>query len=135
MTTTKTKATGPSAAEYLSAKLELETTPSELKKMLERDRNGVFVMDIRAPEAYADGHIPGARNVPLDGLGESYPDLPRDRLIVAYCEDLACGQSLLAVLELAGTGFKVKRLLGGLAGWRRKGYPVEPMPPPPAPEY
>ncbi|MDE2143974.1 MAG: rhodanese-like domain-containing protein [Elusimicrobia bacterium] len=129
------RAAEPGAADYLSAKLDYEIAPSDLKALLDRDQNAVFLLDIRAPGAYADGHVPGARNVPLERLGASYGELPRRTLIVTYCEDLTCGLSLLAAMELAGTGFKVKRLLGGMEGWRRKGYPVEPMPPAPAPEY
>ena len=135
MTTAQAKETTRDPTDYIAARLEYETTPEELDQMLEHTPNQVFVVDIRGPEEYAAGHIPLARNIPLESLGAAYRELPRNILIVIYCGDISCGLSLLAALELAGTGFRVKRLVGGLADWRQKNFPIEVMPPEPAPEY
>ena len=59
---------------------------------------------------------------------------PRPDFVV-YCGDISCGLPYLGALELAQSGFRAKYLLGGLAEWRRREFPIEISPPPPAPEY
>lgn len=113
-----------SAAEYFRSKLEYETGPVSLKKALE-EGDDVFVVDVRGPDLFAQGHIPGARNVPLDTIVKSLASLPKDKTIVTYCADITCGASPRAALELAQKGFRVKHLVGGIAEWSRKGFPVE----------
>ena len=56
-----------------------------LSEGLEQYRNtsGAVLLDVRTPEEYRSGHVPGARNLPLDRLGEL--DLPKDRPVFAYC--------------------------------------------------
>jgi rhodanese-related sulfurtransferase len=124
-----------SAAEHPAIILEYEITPSELASLIERGPDRVFVMDIRNPEGYAEGHIPGARNIPLEKLGAVCGELPKDKILVAYCGDIACGAALLAALELVESGFEAKRLNGGFQEWREQGLPIETMPPAPEPEY
>ena len=114
--------TGP--VEYFRAKLEYEITPAGLKKLLESLPNNVCLVDVRGTEQYAAGHIPGARNIPLETLSSTFYSLPKDKMIVTYCEDLACGLSPQASLELAQKGFQVQHLIGGFEEWSRKGFPV-----------
>jgi rhodanese-related sulfurtransferase len=111
--------------EYFRAKLEYEATPYGLKQLLDEKPNNVCIVDVRAPKAYAEGHIPGARNVPLESLVASLSSLPKDKTIVTYCGDITCGLSPKAALELAQKGFRVQHLLGGIAEWAKKGFRVE----------
>ncbi len=115
--------TGP--VEFFRARLEYEITPSGLKKLLERAPNNVCVVDVRDAEQYDAGHIPGARNIPLETLASSFYSLPKDKTIVPCCADLTCDLSLQAALELAQRGFQVQHLIGGIAEWSRKGYALE----------
>jgi 3-mercaptopyruvate sulfurtransferase SseA len=50
----------------------------------------VTVVDVRPPEEYAQGHVGGALNVPLDRLGEQLSGLAPDREVVAYCRGPWC---------------------------------------------
>lgn len=115
--------------EYFREKLEYEITPYALKTLLEKLPNNICVVDVRDAESYAAGHVPGARNVPIDALVAAFSSLDKDRTIVTYCGDLACGLSTQAALELAQKGFRVQHLIGGIAEWSRKGFPLETAPP------
>lgn len=111
--------------EFFRALVEYEITPAGLKTLLEKPTNNVFVLDVRDPDQFDSGHIPGARNVPFESLPASFYTLPKDKTIVAYCSDIGCGLSTQAALELAQKGFRVQRLTGGFAEWSRRGYAVE----------
>ncbi|HEX9894749.1 MAG TPA: metalloregulator ArsR/SmtB family transcription factor, partial [Gemmatimonadales bacterium] len=74
---------------YYESPGELEPiTPRELRRRL-RDGD-VLVLDVRPPEEFAAGHIPGAVNIPPDQLRRRLASLPRDRDIVAYCRGPFC---------------------------------------------
>jgi rhodanese-related sulfurtransferase len=109
---------------YLRSRDALEPVPAQ--ELLERARDGlVTVIDVRPPEEYAQGHIAGALNLPLDKLKTRLQELPRDREIVAYCRGPWCVLSFEAVARLRGAGFEARRLADGLPEWRRGGFPVE----------
>ena len=82
-----------------------------------------LVLDLRTPAQYAAGHLPGARTVPLEELKEAKAWLPKNKEIVVY--DVASARSKQAVRELASEGFIASELNGGVAGWVRKGLPLE----------
>jgi rhodanese-related sulfurtransferase/DNA-binding transcriptional ArsR family regulator len=110
-------------ASYLKGRDALEPVPAE--DLLERVRDGlVTVLDVRPPEEYAQGHVAGALNVPLDRLQERLKDLPPDREVVAYCRGPWCVLSFEAVARLREAGFAARRLQDGLPEWRRAGLPV-----------
>lgn len=70
-----------------------------------------FVVDVRTPQEFAAGHVPGAVNVPVDELRERLSELPRGRPITAYCQ---VGQrGYLAVRLLRQAGFDASNLAGG----------------------
>ncbi|MGB5201134.1 MAG: metalloregulator ArsR/SmtB family transcription factor [Sedimenticolaceae bacterium] len=109
---------------YLRSRDALE--PVQSVELLERARHGlVTVIDVRPPEEYAQGHIAGALNVPLDKLKRRLKELPRDREIVAYCRGPWCVLSYEAVARLRKAGIEARRLEDGLPEWRRAGLPVE----------
>jgi len=114
--------------EYFRAKLEYEIAPAGLKKLLDRLPNNVCVVDVRDADQYDAGHIPGARSIPVEALVTAFSSLPKDKMIVTYCSDIACGLSAQAALELAQKGFQVQHLIGGFAEWSRKGFPIEAAP-------
>ena len=113
------------AVEYFKNKIEFDISPYSLKDILDSNPAEVVVVDVRNPEAYAEAHIPGARSIPLDGLAARFAELPRDKAFVTYCADIACTLSSKAALEFARKGFSVKHLVGGIAEWSRKGYPIQ----------
>lgn len=109
---------------YLRSRDALEPVPAN--ELLDRARHGlVTVIDVRPPEEYAQGHIAGALNIPLDKLKQRLKELPRDRETVAYCRGPWCVLSYEAVARLRKAGIDARRLEDGLPEWRRAGLPVE----------
>ncbi|HWO69985.1 MAG TPA: metalloregulator ArsR/SmtB family transcription factor, partial [Actinomycetota bacterium] len=89
--------------DYLEARDELE--PVSRQTLLERlGRGDVTVLDVRPPEEFAAGHIPGARSVPLPELERRLDELPRDVEVVAYCRGPYCvlAPEALGILRAAG---------------------------------
>lgn len=110
-------------ASYLKGRDALEPVPAQ--DLLERVRDGlVTVLDVRPPEEFAQGHVAGALNVPLDRLQDRLKELPPDREVVAYCRGPWCVLSFEAVARLRAAGFAARRLQDGLPEWRRAGLPV-----------
>ena len=97
-------------------------TRAELLARVKRD--DVVVLDVRPPEEFAAGHIPGAVSVPLDQLEQRLGSLPRDAEIVAYCRGPYCLLAPRAVELLRERGFRARRLEEGLPEWRLAGLPV-----------
>lgn len=72
---------------------------------------GALVVDVREPEEFAAGHVPGATNLPLSRLRERHGELPHGRAIAVYCRS---GQrSYYATRFLLQHGHDVANLSGG----------------------
>jgi rhodanese-related sulfurtransferase/DNA-binding transcriptional ArsR family regulator len=92
------------------------------------DTGDVVLLDVRPPEEYAAGHIPGARSVPIGRLADDLEDvdaLDADADIVAYCRGAYCVLAHDAVRLLTAQGRSARRLEDGLLEWRTHGHPVE----------
>jgi rhodanese-related sulfurtransferase len=85
----------------------------------------ILVIDVRPTLEYDQGHIVGARSIPVDELERRLTELPRDQVIVAYCRGPYCVFADEAVSLLVGRGYRARRLTEGLPEWRAAGYPVE----------
>ncbi len=108
---------------YLLEKDSLEPVPA--KELLERARKGlVTVLDVRPPEEFAAGHLPGAVNIPVHELEKRLGELPKRKEVVAYCRGPYCLMSYDAVQLLRKKGLKARRLQNGLPEWRLAGLPV-----------
>ena len=103
-----------------------EIQPAEL---LELQKFGCPVVDVREPEEFAEGHIPGAVNIPrglLEFEVDGHPAVAlshRERPVVLYC--LSGGRSALAAEALLRLGFANPMSLDhGILGWEDAGHPV-----------
>ncbi len=75
-----------------------------------------FLLDVRTPQEFAAGHIPGAVNIPLDDLRTRLGELPREQKIAAYCQ---VGQrGYLATRILQQNGFSAANIGGGYKTYR-----------------
>lgn len=109
---------------YYAARDDLEPVPA--RELLDRAKKGlVTVLDVRPPEEYAAGHVPGAVNIPVHELERRLAELPRRREVVAYCRGPYCLMAYDAVALLRKKGLKARRLEDGLPEWRLARLPVE----------
>ena len=75
-----------------------------------------FLLDVRTPEEFAEGHIPEAVNIPVDELRHRLSEVPRDREVAAYCQ---VGQrGYLATRILLQDGFRAANVGGGYKTYR-----------------
>jgi rhodanese-related sulfurtransferase len=77
-----------------------------------------MIIDIREKEDFNRGHIEDAVNIPMDLLVKNYNKMPRDMVLVLYCE--SGGTSLLAAKELYDRGHIVRALVGGFSNYNGK---------------
>ena len=98
----------------------------ESDEVLRRVRSGeVTVLDVRPPEEYRAGHIPGAISIPGAELKARLKELPKRREVVAYCRGPYCVMAVEAVKLLRKKGFKAHRMEQGVVDWRARGWRVE----------
>jgi rhodanese-related sulfurtransferase/DNA-binding transcriptional ArsR family regulator len=110
--------------EYLARRSAMETVAGG--ELLRRVKSGeVTVLDVRPPEEYRAGHIPGAVSIPLGELKARFRELPKNREVVAYCRGPYCVFALEAVELLRKKGIKAHRLREGVLDWRSRGWRVE----------
>ncbi len=109
---------------YLTVKDDLEPLPR--KELLVRAREGsVTVLDVRPPEEYSAGHLPGAVNVPVSELEKRLNELDPEQEIVAYCRGPYCVLAFEAVAQLRKNGLRARRLEEGFPEWKTAGLPIE----------
>ncbi len=94
-------------------------TADGLARLLAEER--VLVIDVRPAEEFRAGHLPAARSMPLDELERRLPELPRDRLVVAFCRGPYCRLADRAVAALRREGYEALRCSEGVLEWRAAG--------------
>ncbi|MFO0692097.1 MAG: rhodanese-like domain-containing protein [Polyangiales bacterium] len=75
---------------------------------------GATLLDVRTPGEFAERHVDGALNVPVQELEERLGEVPRDRPVVVYC--LSGGRSAAASRMLAAAGYEAYDL-GPMSAW------------------
>ncbi len=83
---------------------------------------GCVLIDVREPDEYEEGHIGGARPIPLATVPDSLDAIPRDTTVYVVCA--AGGRSARAVEFLLAQGFDAVNVAGGTQGWEATGRPV-----------
>ncbi|MFZ2388324.1 MAG: rhodanese-like domain-containing protein, partial [Polaromonas sp.] len=70
-------------------------------------------------------HLPYARSMPMPEIERRLAELPKSREIVAYCRGPFCLMSDEAQKLLSGKGYRIRKLLDGVAEWATAGMPLE----------
>ena len=116
-------AASEAAATHFAAKLAFETDCSDVYASLSEGSADFVLLDVRSPESYAKGHVPGAVNLPVGKIiAAKLRAWPADTVFVVYCAGSHCNGADKAAVRLAQLGRPVKLMIGGALGWLDEGY-------------
>ncbi|HYN80373.1 MAG TPA: MBL fold metallo-hydrolase [Gemmatimonadaceae bacterium] len=113
-----------SLADLESAGVEMRATPQvSIQALNQRAGNGQVIVDVRAPDEWEHGHIPGAVHIPLGSLQSRLDEVPKNADIAVHCQ--GGNRSAIAASILQKNGFAVSNITGGFAEWERYAGQVE----------
>ncbi len=111
------------AEAHFRRKLGFETDCWDVHAAQELEEPGFALLDVRSPEAFASGHLPGAISLPRTRItAERLAEFAEGTLFVTYCAGPHCNGSTRAALRIAQLGFPVKEMIGGTLGWVDEGF-------------
>lgn len=84
----------------------------------------VFMLDVREPDEFAAGHIPGITLIPMGDVASRLSEIPTDKEVIVTCRT---GNRSAQIADfLRAQGFtNVHNMEGGIVAWEEAGYPVE----------
>ncbi len=106
--------------------MKSEITPSAFKAILDSAKNHpeYDFVNVCTPPEYAEKHIIGVRNIPLDKLSEHLEEFKTKRKIFLHCRSGNRGKQALDQLEKLGLTSELVHIEGGLNAWEAAGLPV-----------
>lgn len=111
------------AAEHFARVLEFETDCWDVHHDMTEGTSRFVLLDVRSPRLFAAGHVPGAVNLPVGRIIErNLESWARGTLFVVYCAGPHCNGADRAALRLARLGRPVKKMIGGVEGWKDEGF-------------
>jgi rhodanese-related sulfurtransferase len=115
------------AAVSFTALADGELAPLSQDAFLALPRSGdaaPFVLDVRTPEEFVAGHVPGAVNIPYDQIAARLAEVPKDKDVVLYCR--TGRRAGLAGEVLTGNGYtRLQHLEGDIVAWQAQRRPIE----------
>jgi len=96
-----------------------QMTVHEVKKQA----NELQILDVRSPDEWEKGHIPGAKHIFLPEVPEKSSELSRKNPVAVYCD--SGYRASLAASILKNQGFEVHNVPGSWQAWQNAKYPVE----------
>lgn len=116
-------ASAEQAIAHFAKSFEFETDCWDVNDAMKSDDPGFVLLDVRSPEMYARGHVPGAINLVRGKIiASKLAEYPADTLFVTYCAGPHCNGASKAALALAKLGRPVKIMIGGITGWLDEGF-------------
>lgn len=110
------------AEAHFAAEFSFETDCWDVHEATQHGADFVLV-DVRSPAMFAQGHVPGAINIPHGKLIESkLANWSKQTLFVTYCAGPHCNGAARGALRLARLGRPVKIMAGGITGWKDEGF-------------
>jgi rhodanese-related sulfurtransferase len=111
------------AAAHFEQLLEFETDCWDTHHDLTKGTADFVLLDVRSPDLYESGHVPGAVNLPHGRITErNLEAYSPGTVFVVYCAGPHCNGADKAALRLARLGRPVKKMIGGVEGWRDEGF-------------
>ena len=87
-----------------------------------RHASGTPVIDVREPDEYVEGHVPGAPLIPLGTVPDRLSEVPRGTEVLVICK--AGGRSRKAAEIMRADGIDAVNIAGGTMAWIEGGNPV-----------
>ena len=89
--------------------------PEQLKMLVDKPDDSIWIVDVRPSSAYQKGHIPTAKSFPSSEILSRLNEIPKAQYLIVYCETGGRAQSVIKKLEKQG----YTRLMnwGGIARW------------------
>ncbi len=119
-------AQAPESATSKAPVVVREVSQEEVLQLRETPREDVLILDVRTPAEFAQGHVPGAVNIPHTEVAEHLDELApyRDKEVIVYCR--SGHRAGIAADILKKNGFtNLAHLEGDMMGWMGKGLPME----------
>lgn len=115
-------ASADEARAHFAAAFAFETDCWDVHDALSKGADFVL-LDVRSPALFAQGHVPGAINLPHGKIvGTRMAQWPAETIFVTYCAGPHCNGAARGALRLAELGRPVKIMTGGICGWRDEGF-------------
>ncbi|MBI2515827.1 MAG: zinc-binding dehydrogenase [Opitutae bacterium] len=112
-----------SARTHFESALLYETDCWSVHAAITQGYTDFILLDVRTPESFKAEHIESAINLYYRDINESnLTRYPSDALFVVYCSGPHCSAADRAAASIAGLGRKVKKMIGGIAGWKDDGF-------------
>jgi rhodanese-related sulfurtransferase len=108
---------------FFDDRLDFIRGPIELNDMI-KEGVEMNIIDVRRPDDYSKGHIPGAVNLPEDKWS-TFKGLSKDRVNIVYCYSTVCQISTRAAKYFVEHDFPTIQLSGGIEEWKNNELPVE----------
>jgi rhodanese-related sulfurtransferase len=112
------------ARRYFEQKLAFTTGPVELDRWIKTGEDNLVIVDVRAAEDFAKGHIPGAINLPRDQWDNPH-GLDKNKTNLVYCYTQQCHLAANACVQFASREFPVMELEGGFEAWKDNQLDIE----------
>ncbi len=94
----------------------------DVDELARAQAGGATIIDVRQPDEYDAGHVPGARLIPLDEVARRVNEVPRDEPVYVVC--LSGGRSEKAARFYRAQGIDAYSVTGGTKEWVSRGQPT-----------
>jgi rhodanese-related sulfurtransferase len=111
------------AERHFGSAFEYETDCADVHAAMSSGQQDFVLLDVRGPDLFEKGHVPGALNLPQGKIVEAkLKEYPPETLFVVYCAGPHCNGAHRGALRLARLGRPVKLMIGGVTGWVDEGF-------------
>lgn len=111
------------AAAHFEEIFKFETDCSDVHAAMSSGQHGFVLLDVRSPDLFRRGHVPGAVSLPHGKIiASKVTAWPPETLFVVYCAGPHCNGATRAAVRLSQLGRPVKVMTGGVTGWIDEGF-------------